>query len=510
MKQKRDIVMMSFSLVVILIMIIVRILHKYVGWIEPYFILVQSKSNDSPALVTAIYILIAITVMTLLIAFILYKTKRNHPFIPFFVMLSLTFGSISIIATGNGMIEYHFSIFMVIAALAYYESIRLIIISTIIFAIQHLVGYFTFPELVCGTADYPFKLLLIHAVFLIITSVVVSIQIFVRNKYFSELETENKHRENIINDMINSITATSKNVLGSVEGLETGSEELVKASNTTTNEIQNIVESANNQLNYATESHDMLSLVEQNSFSIIDQLGTSKEFSENTADEAIAGKSGIEETVKQIYEISDSANQMSAVVQKVEDRTKEISVTLGLITEIAEQTNLLALNAAIEAARAGEAGQGFAVVAGEVRNLADLSRQYAEEIGQAVNNLVHDSLSLGKEMQYTKEATEKGILKVKETDTVFSNIVDRVEKVYELLNTSHHMAEGIGSNVADVTKLIHEMESITGVNRQNAQNISATSEEQLATANEFKEITIKLRRITEDLNYQIQIVKDQS
>lgn len=496
--------MMGFALVVIFIMLIVRVLHKYVGWIEPYFLIIETQNSESPLLEAMIFGLMMLTVAMLLVAFILSKVKLNHRSIPLFITISLTFGSISLIAGGNGMVEYHFSIFMVLAALAYYENIKLVIISTVIFAIQHFVGYFTFPELICGTSDYPFKLLMIHAVFLIITSSVIIVQISVRKQYYSELRAENNARQETITQMIGSIISTSKDVLQNVERLELGSDELVRASNSTTEEIQVIVESSNEQLNHATQSNDMLGNVLNDSTSIINQLQASREFSEHTTDEAMAGKVGVEQTVEQIYEISRSAEQMESVVNQVEERTKEIGVTLQLITEIAEQTNLLALNAAIEAARAGESGKGFSVVAGEVRNLADLSRQYAEQIRTAVQNLTNDTSALTKEMKHTKEVTEKGITKVKQTDTVFSNIVQRVEQVRDLLDTSHHMAENIGGNVENVNNYIHEMALSTKEYREHAESISATSEEQLSTAMEFKSIMMKLRTITEDLNNQIQ------
>lgn len=85
-------------------------------------------------------------------------------------MLSLTFASIVSIATGNGLIEYHFSIFMVLAFIGSFQNIRLVVVSAVIFAIHHLGGYFLFSELICGTSDYSFTLLCIHAFYLILTS----------------------------------------------------------------------------------------------------------------------------------------------------------------------------------------------------------------------------------------------------------------------------------------------------------------------------------------------------
>lgn len=173
------------------------------------------------------------------------------------------------------------------------------------------------------------------------------------------------------------------------------------------------------------------------------------------------------------------------------------------MTEIAQQTNLLALNAAIEAARAGEAGKGFAIVADEVRKLADLSSQHANQIGRVVKDLTADTVDVGNEMRHTREMTEMGIQKVKNSDIIFSNIVERVGEVHGLLDGSYTMAENIEVNVNDVNTFIGEMSIVTESYRGNAENISAASEEQLATAVDFKNITLELRNITENLNKQI-------
>ena len=160
-----------------------------------------------------------------------------------------------------------------------------------------------------------------------------------------------------------------------------------------------MVEAAHELLSYATRSQQMLGDVLADSNSIVQQLEISKESSQNATGEALEGKEGMGETVEQMSAISTSTEQMGQVVDRLENRTKEIQTTLQLMTEIAQQTNLLALNAAIEAARAGESGKGFAVVADEVRKLADLSSQHAHQIGRVVEDLTADTVDLGNEME---------------------------------------------------------------------------------------------------------------
>ena len=186
---KKNIIMMYFSLFVIVISGIVHFLHRSISWLDDYLYIMLSERGGSLEAYLLV-ILFLLPILSLGVAFVAYRRNPAHPLVPLFITLSLTFGSISLIAGGNGMIEYHFSIFMVLAALAYFEQTKLILISTVIFAIQHLGGYFTVPGLVCGIADYPFSVLLIHAVFLIFTSAVIILQIQVRQSYYAQLKKE--------------------------------------------------------------------------------------------------------------------------------------------------------------------------------------------------------------------------------------------------------------------------------------------------------------------------------
>ncbi|MEK3889934.1 methyl-accepting chemotaxis protein [Bacillus sp. FSL K6-3431] len=499
---RKNIMMMVFASFVVILSAVIYILHRFVGWLDSYILLTQLRGENTSYEGSVILIFFILPVLFLLMAFVFFRKEKDHDWIPILLTLSLTFGSISLIANGNGMVEYHFSIFMVVAALAYFESVRLILLSTAIFAIQHFVGFFAFPELVCGTANYPFSLLMIHALFLVFTSAVVIVQIIVRQRFFLQLKKEKDHAD-IIKEMMNSILSTSKNVLQNVENLETGSEESAHSTHETAASIENMVNAAQKQLDDAKKSRQMLDEVLKNVASIIQQLDHSKASSLDTTKEALIGQKGMIETVEQMSYISANAEQMGQVVARLEKRSIEIQETLKLMTEITRQTNLLALNAAIEAARAGEAGKGFVVVADEVRKLADLSSKHADKISVVLNDLTHDTADLAIEMDRSKETTLMGILKVKSSDAIFSSIVQKVETVHNLLDVSHTMAENIGRSADNVHRFIDEMNIMSKENKENMESISVASEQQLATFIEFKSITTDLRSTTENLNKQI-------
>ncbi|WP_242447990.1 methyl-accepting chemotaxis protein, partial [Bacillus thuringiensis] len=102
---------------------------------------------------------------------------------------------------------------------------------------------------------------------------------------------------------------------------------------------------------------------------------------------------------------------------------------LDAITNIADQTNLLALNAAIEAARAGENGKGFAVVAEEVRDLAEKSKEFANEINHLIKNILHDTKATVDVMQRGKQKAIEGKEAAQKANHVFFSVVKDIDKI---------------------------------------------------------------------------------
>lgn len=178
--------------------------------------------------------------------------------------------------------------------------------------------------------------------------------------------------------------------------------------------------------------------------------------------------------------IKHSSSEVEILVKEIGDQMTEITKIIDIITDISEQTNLLALNAAIEAARAGDAGLGFAVVAGEVKELANQTGNSAQKIAGMISSLEKKSTMAVKAMEGAGEAIEHGENALKETVHAFNQLTISVEDISKNMASVAGATEEQAASFEEITASITEMNNLVSETAKDAMNSSATAEEALS------------------------------
>ena len=237
----KNTLMIYIATFVVCLSLFVHLLHRVFGFLDNYLAL-QSIGNVTGGMQLLQNIFLIVPLILLIASFIFYKTEKNHQAIPILLTYTLTFSSISIIAGGDGLVEYHFSIFMVIALIATFQQTSLIMHSTIIFAIHHFAGYFLFPQLLCGADDYSFTLLMIHAGFLITTSAANIIIIYSTKTREVQLAKETAEAETQLTQVLQAMAIEGHQLNEITTILTDGSTQVANSSLTTAETLKTLKE----------------------------------------------------------------------------------------------------------------------------------------------------------------------------------------------------------------------------------------------------------------------------
>ena len=194
---------------------------------------------------------------------------------------------------------------------------------------------------------------------------------------------------------------------------------------------------------------------------------------QETAQTAKGGQMVMEQTVDGMQQVSQAVMQASAIITNLGRSSDQIGEIVGVIEDIADQTNLLALNAAIEAARAGEQGRGFAVVADEVRKLAERTTKATKEIGDMIRQIQQDTRTAVSSM-------EEGTLKVESGVALAHKTGEALERIYSMVNVTSGMIQQIAQAAEEqsvVTRQIaNDLESVTQTTRETTQGVSQSAQ----------------------------------
>ena len=226
---------------------------------------------------------------------------------------------------------------------------------------------------------------------------------------------------------------------------------------------------------------------------VADNASEAANSADSANDQVEQGREKMRSATEGMHRLSHSLNKTSSEVEHLQQKTRDINAILDVIREIAEQTNLLALNAAIEAARAGEQGRGFAVVADEVRGLAQRTQQSTEMIHNLIGDLQQRAnLTVNVMSQGTKEASE------------CISLVDQADAALNRISLSVEQMNDVNAQIASSA----EQQSVVAEQISNSiSNVRVIAEQSRAAADETANSSIALSDVSNRLREMVQRFK---
>ena len=302
-----------------------------------------------------------------------------------------------------------------------------------------------------------------------------------------------------LKEVLNLVSSSAEQVAATSEQLTASSEETSKASEEITDSIQQISSGQESQLYGVQEAKNSVSQISASITEITVNIKELNELSVATSKVSLAGNEVIAQTVEQMNQINSQSTLTTEAMLILERKSNEIGEIINVITGIAEQTNLLALNAAIEAARAGEHGKGFAVVADEVRKLAEESGNAAKNISTLIGEIQMNTKDTVHTVNEGKIVIETGMNYVTNAGKTFETIAVDVNLINNKLSFITSEIQEISSNTEVLVIEVEKTKDVTEQSTSYTQNVVAAAEEQYASMIEMTSASRALAEMSEKL-----------
>jgi methyl-accepting chemotaxis protein len=269
--------------------------------------------------------------------------------------------------------------------------------------------------------------------------------------------------------------------IGNIKNLLKKLTEAVQATASSSTEISSSTEEmAAGAQEQSSQTSEVAVAVEQMTKTIVETTRNASEAAVNAkkaGEIASAGGKTVEDTVKGIIRIAEVVNKSSDTVKQLGKNSDQIGEIIQVIDDIADQTNLLALNAAIEAARAGEQGRGFAVVADEVRKLAERTTKATKEIADMIKQIQKDTSEAVVQMNLGTEEVEKGKDLAKKAGESLMDIIKASVSVVDDINQVASASEEQSATADQISKNIEAISNVTNESSAGIQQVARAAED---------------------------------
>jgi methyl-accepting chemotaxis protein len=310
-----------------------------------------------------------------------------------------------------------------------------------------------------------------------------------------------------LSQMMSTLRDMSVNLKQNSDYLSEAAQQSEHASTEVASAVQSIAEGV-------TEQNDRLTVIRGQMQSTVlqmklgsDTVHAALDDAEQSFAAAVRGSESISEASRHLYSIRDTLQSSSESMHRLNERSKEIEGIIGLIKQISDQTNLLALNASIEAARAGEQGRSFAVVAAEVRKLAEQTKAAALEINTLIQGVVEGTGLTTREMDASMLGIQEQLRYMTSGQSALGTILacteDTRSKTMELQEVFLQVLERAQESMEAVEGIGRVVESTAAA----AEQVAASAEEQTATVHEISSSSRGVRFIAGNLDRKVQEFK---